>query len=163
MLKELLKQTNSALYKDINQVGCFFRSSVAIAELKCGKALSANDINKIWDIGKDKGLIVDRNMIKGGAPITNIAFTFMAEKYGTPIYKSYEVGTIRNGKITYYDSIPQNMRSYNAIIRKIRRPKVAPYPFHFVLLPFAEEPIWDPHNPPLLSAGTEYEIAFLIK
>jgi len=162
MLEKILKQTDKQLYKDINQVGCFFRSSVAIAELKCGKALDASDNNRIWDIGKQRGLIVDRSLVKGGAPITNLAFKLMSEKFATPLYKSIEVGTIRGGKLTFYDSIPPNMRRCDAIIRKIRRPRQSPYPFHFVLLPFAKEPIWDPHDPPLLSAGIEYEIAFCI-
>ena len=163
MLEDLLKQTSKRLYKDINQVGCFFRSSIAIAELKCEKALSAHDINKIWNLGEEKGFIVNRELVKGGAPITNLAFQLLSEKYGMPLYKSYEVGTIRDGKVNYYKSIPDNMKEYSFVIRKIRRPKGSPYPFHFVLLPFAKEPVWDPHDPPLLSAGVEYEIAFYIK
>ena len=162
MLEKILKQTDARLYKDINQVGCFFRSSVAIAELKCEKALNASENNKIWDIGKEKEFILNRSLVKGGAPITNLAFKLMSEKYGTPLYKAIEVGTIREGKLTFYDSIPNNMRRCDAVIRKIKRPKKSPYPFHFVLLPFAKEPVWDPHDPPLLSAGIEYEIAFCI-
>ena len=163
MLEEILKQTDKNLYRDINQVGCFFRSSVAIAELKCGKALNASENNMIWDTARSQGFIVDRALVKGGAPITNLAFKFLHEKFATPIYKSYEVGTIRGGKLTFYDSIPHQMRRCDAIIRKIKRPNLSPYPYHFVLLPFGKEPVWDPHSPPLLSAGVEYEIAFCIK
>lgn len=163
MLKQLLKQTDTQLYKDINQVGCFFRSSVAIAELASKQVLSSQDINKLWDIAVEKKFIVDRNMVKGAAPIINLAFAKLNEKFSTPIVKAYEVGTIRGGKVTFYDSIPANMRRCDAIIRKIRRPKISPYPYHFVLLPFGKEPVWDPHDPPLLSAGTEYEIAFCLK
>lgn len=163
MTKELLKQTDGQLYKDINQVGCFFRSSVAIAELTCKKTLTANENNKLWDMGKEHGFIVDRSLVKGASPITNLAFKLFNVKYGMPLRKAYEVGTIRDGKIIFYDSVQENMRRCDFIIRKIRRPKVAPYPFHFCLLPFGKEPVWDPHDPPLLSAGTEYEIAFFVK
>ena len=163
MIRELLKQTDKQLYKDINQVGCFFRSAVAIAELKCGKILSASDNNKIWDIANEAKLIVDRNMVRGGAPITNLAFKLLHDKVGTHVWQCYEVGTRRAGKVSFYSSIPENMRRADAIIRKIKRPKLSPYPFHFVLLPFGKEPVWDPHDPPLLSAGIEYEILFCVK
>ena len=42
---DLIKQNNPSCKYDIREVGCFFRSSVAIAELHTGHVLNADGIN----------------------------------------------------------------------------------------------------------------------
>ena len=87
---ELLKQTDKRLSPVIQQIGCFFRSAQAIAEIISGKALTPEQINEMWEWAKKAGYIDNKNFMRASAPITTHTLKLLGCKN-----KVYEVGILR--------------------------------------------------------------------
>lgn len=163
MVREILKQNAEGMLKDIQEVGCFFKCAVAIAEKEQGCPLTAEENNKIWEVAINEDYIINREMVKGGAVITNLAFKLMTEKYGEHPKKCIEIGTRRNGKITFYEGVKEEYKDDECyIIHKLRMPKSNPFPNHFVLSSWYMSTKWDPHSPKLKAEGTVYDILYKV-
>lgn len=155
-MNPILKQNAKDMYKDIQQVGCFFTSCLAIAQMKAGKNLSAAEYNALWDEAHKKGFMKNRYMVTSDKVI-NLAF----EKLGVK-KKAFEVGTDSGG----FYGWTANSKTYtniNACIQKIRRPEGSAYPFHFRVVNEAGELLFDPYSPELKSAGNEHIIWYCIR
>ena len=162
-IKKLLKQNDKQLIYPIREVGCFFRSALAIAEMTCGKLFSASEINEMWFVCQDKGFIVNREMVKGGAPVMNLAFDLLFEKYGAEHYKAIEIATSRKGVVEFYPSIPKEMRRTDAFICKRKTPKTLKYPYHFVVNDAKGDLLFDPYTPDVQGTTEAYTVHFFIK
>ena len=114
MLK-LLPQTNRKLLEEIQCIGCFFRSSQAIAEIEANRMLSTFQINTMWLWAKKVGIIDERNCMKSSAPIANKTL----EVLGIKGKKFVEVATSKMGEKTFYKSIPKNLQNPKYFIKKI--------------------------------------------
>ncbi|MGP1414684.1 MAG: hypothetical protein ACTTJ6_01940 [Treponema sp.] len=110
-----IPQTSKDLYHDIQCVGCFFRSSQAIAEMEAGKTLSPDQINNMWTWAIKAGYIDEYNRMKASAPIANKTL----EVLGVKDKKFIEIATSKNGIATFYKSITKDMQKPKYFIRKI--------------------------------------------
>ena len=160
---DLIKQNNPSCKYDIREVGCFFRSSVAIAELHTGHVLNADEINYLWAEGSQKGFIVKRELVKGGAPIINLAFDYLHKKHGTKAYKAFEVGTRRNGVPKYYGGVSEEKKQAQYFIKKRINPPTMYYKNHFVLVNKDGSLLWDPYTPDTEDYKEDYTILFYVK
>ena len=163
---ELIKQNDKSCKYDIREVGCFFRSSLAIAELHTGHVLTADEINYLWEEGIKKGFIIKRELKKGGAPIINLGFDYLHKKYGVKSYKAFEVGTRRNGKPTYYGGVSEEKRQAQYFIKKKINPPDDFYRNHFVLVNHDGSPLWDPYTPDTPNTPEykeEYTVLFYVR
>lgn len=161
---EILKQNQHPLKRDICEVGCFFRSSIALVEFMLGEALSGKEINIMWDTGVSLGYIKNREMIKGGAPIINMALDVFKKK-GYASYKAYEVGTSRGGQPTFYSGVSMSLLEPKDFhyIQKIVQPKGSKYPYHFRVVNNDGSLKWDPYEPVVRMQREDYTIIFAIK
>ncbi len=151
---QLLKQTQQNLYFIIQCIGCFFRSAQAIAELENKTALSAEQINEMWDWAKASGYIDEKNFMRASAPIANHTMKLFGCKK-----KFYEVGTFQNGKIEYYKSIPPSMRRIDYCIQKIKTKYKAGT--HFRVVDLKGNIIFDP-DPRIEAVGVFYSILYCV-
>lgn len=151
----LLKQTEKELHPIIQSVGCFFRSSQAIAEIESKKILKPNQINEMWDWAKKAGYIDERNFMIASAPIANHTMKLLDCNK-----KFYEVGTFANGKTEYYKSIPPSMRKINYCIQKIKTKYREGT--HFRVVDFKGNVIFDP-DPRVEPTGIFYSILYCVK
>lgn len=151
---QLLKQTEKGLLPIIQAVGCFFRSSQAIAEMKSGKALRASQINEMWVWAIESGYIDERNFIRASAPIANHAMKILGCNK-----KIYEVGTFSNGKTEYYKSIPPSMRKIDYCIQKIKTKYREGT--HFRVVDIKGNVIFDP-DPSVECLGIFYSILYCV-
>ena len=158
----MLKQTDKGMLTDIQQVGCFFRCSVAMAEITTRINLTADENNSLWKRANKQGYIKDRSMINGACPIANLAFELLHVKYKTHLFRCYEVGTMKNGQATFYSGIREDFKKPDFVIKKINTGKPAPYQNHFILKPFLDFYYWDPHEPPIKEVSEAYQIMFKI-
>ena len=161
---ELLKQNSRGMKRDICEVGCFFRSSIALVEFMLNEALSAKEINTMWDVGIGLGYIKNRELIKGGAPIINIALDVFKKK-GSPTFKAYEIGTARNGIPSFYSGVNTSLLEPKDFhyIQKIVQPKGSLYPYHFRVVNSDYSLKWDPYEPVVKMQKEDYSIIFAIK
>ena len=134
-----LPQTTKGLLKVIQSVGCFFRSSQAIAEMEAGKTLSIVQINSMWMWARTAGFIDDNNLMKASAPIANKTLDVL----GVRNKKFYEIATSEKGVPTFYKSIPQSLRQPKYFIRKIRNQFNGT---HFLVVDSEGKTIFDPDN-----------------
>lgn len=151
----VLKQNNKSLMRDIQQVGCFFRSAQFIAENKLQKALSPQQINAMWIWANEKGVIKRRVMVQGAAPIANRTLKVLGDSG-----RFIEVGTFQNGATNFYKSIPKNLQRIDALIQKVKQPAGSVYPEHFRVVDKAGTLIFDPYEPPLKNCTPMYSILF---
>ena len=138
MLK-LLPQTNRKLLEEIQCIGCFFRSSQAIAELEANKTLDHFQINTMWLWAKTSGLIDEGLKLKESAPIANKTL----EVLGVKNKKFIEIATSKNGIPTYYKSIPKELQKPKYFIRKILNQFSGT---HFLVTDQNGKTIFDPDN-----------------
>ena len=151
---EFIKQTDKRLLPIIRQIGCFFRSAQAIAEMISGKALTPEQINDMWEWAKGVGYIDNKNFMRASAPITNHTLKLLGCKK-----KVYEVGTLRNGREEYYPSVVKNMARADYRIQKIKTKYQAGT--HFRVVNEYERVIYDP-DPSIESLGSFYSILYCV-
>lgn len=144
---KLIPQTNKSLYKEIQSVGCFFRSAQAIAEIEAEKALTTSQINSMWEWASIKGIITWDCIMKASAPIANKTL----EVLGVKNKKFIEIATSKNGVPTYYKSITKEMQNPKYFIKKIHNQFDGT---HFLVVDKNGMTIFDPDN----SAEEVYEI-----
>ena len=150
----LLKQTDKRLLPIIQQIGCFFRSAQAIAEIISCKTLTAEQINEMWEWAKKAGYIDNKNFMRASAPITNHTLKLLGCKK-----KIYEVGTSRNGREEYYPSVPKSLAHADFRIQKIKTKYQAGT--HFRMVNEYEQVIYD-SDPSVESLGAFYEILYCV-
>ena len=161
---DLIKQNNPSCCYDVREVGCFFRSSLAIAELHTNHVLTANEINSLWEEGINRGFIIKKELKKGGAPLINLAFDYLHVRHGTKRYKAFEVGTRKNGKPTYYAGVSEEKRQAQYFIKKVKNPPTIIYNNHFLLVNKDGSVLWDPHTNDKIEGRTEeYTILFYVR
>lgn len=150
-----LKQNNKSLMRDIQQVGCFFRSAQFIAENKTAQCLTAQQINAMWIWANEKGIIKNRIMVKGAAPIANRALEILSDDG-----RFVEVGIFQNGTTTYYTGVHYGLQRIDALIQKVKQPAGSVYPEHFRVVDKASTVLFDPYEPPLKNCTPMYSILF---
>lgn len=150
-----LKQNDKSLMRDIQQVGCFFRSAQFIAENKTGKCLTAQQINAMWIWANEKGIIKNRVMVKGAAPIANRTLKILGCSG-----KFIEVGTFQDGVIKFYRGVHYGLQRIDALIQKVKQPAGSVYPEHFRVVDKFGTVIFDPYEPPLKNCTPVYSILF---
>lgn len=150
-----LKQNDKNLMRDIQQVGCFFRSAQFIAENKTGKCLTAQQINAMWLWANEKGIIKNRVMVKGAAPIANRALEILGDSG-----KFVEVGTFQNGVIKFYRGVHYGLQRIDALIQKVKQPAGSVYPEHFRVVDKFGAVLFDPYEPSLKNCTPMYSILF---
>ena len=150
----LLKQTDKRLLPVIQSIGCFFRSSQAIAEMESGKTLVPEQINEMWEWAKKAGYVDERNYMRASAPIANHAMKVLGCNK-----KVYEVGTFSNGKTEFYKSIPPSMRKGDYYIQKIKTKYQAGT--HFRMVDAKGNVIYDP-DPRVECLGIFYSILYCV-
>ncbi len=152
---KLIKQNDIRLIQDIREIGCFFRSAQAMAEMKAGTTLTADQINVMWHWAKINGHIENRIMVHGAIPIANKTLKYL----GCP-GRFFEVGLFKNGKTSYYKSIPKHLQRIDFLIQKANQVAGAKYKHHFRNVDRFGEVIFDPYEPAVEVSGAEYSILF---
>ena len=150
-----LKQNDKNLMQDIQQVGCFFRSAQFIAENKTAQCLSPQQINAMWLWANEKGVIKNRVMVKGAAPIANRTLKILGDSG-----KFVEVGTFQNGVIKFYRGVHYGLQRIDALIQKVKQPAGSVYPEHFRVVDKFGAVLFDPYEPPLKNCTPMYSILF---
>jgi hypothetical protein len=160
----LLPQNHPDHLHIIQNSGCFFRSSQAIAEVAGGKALSADQINEMWAWGRNREFVIGgkvtklinmNNELNASAIIANRTLEVLGVRG-----RFLEVGTKKNGTCTWYpwtDNSPSLQRG-DAFIQKINQN--GPQKIHFRLANDDDSLLWDPHDPEIKSQGVIYTIVF---
>ena len=147
-MQKLIKQNAEGLLKDIQEVGCFFRSALAMTEIKEKTTLTIGEINSAWVAACQKGYIVNR-CIKQSAPIANL----VALKG-----RWIEIGTFHDGKVDFYPSVAEKFRQIDALIQKRRMD--TEIGTHFVVVDRRGKTVFDPYEPTLRFSGIAYSILY---
>lgn len=154
---KLMKQNDEKLYPVIQKVGCFFRSCGIIAELKCGKKLEADQINRTWDWARRQGYVDNNNDVRNSAVI---ATQFLRE-LGDDTGRFVEVGTFRDGVTQFYFGIRNGspeLCKIDALIQKIKQN--GPSKYHFRVVDKSGKLLEDPHEPEINVVSVEYSILY---
>lgn len=150
-----LLQNDPALYQVIQRIGCFFRSALYMAEERSQKALTALQINGLWDMSKKLGYIAtlhgEKNCVANSAAIANLALKELGVSG-----KFVEVGIFKEGKLTWYASVKE--RRADAFIQKIQQG--GPSKTHFRCVDKNGVVTFEPHDPPIKSLGIFYTICY---
>lgn len=153
----MIKQNDSRLLPVIRKIGCFVRSCGAIAELKAGRELSAEQINELWEWAKKSGNVDRNDNVKHSAPIITHAYRMLGFK-GT----FFEVATFKNGRINYYGSVGEGLRNAEKwYIQKIKTN--GPEGTHFRNVDYEGKLLFDPYEPEVNSQGVFYSIVYAYK
>lgn len=150
-----LKQNDKSLMRDLQQVGCFFRSAQFIAENKTGKCLTSQQINAMWIWANEKGIIKNRVMVQGAAPIANRTLKILGDSG-----KFVEEGTFQDGVIKFYRGVHYGLQRIDALIQKVKQPAGSVYPEHFRVVDKFGAVIFDPYEPELKNCTPMYSILF---
>ncbi len=151
---KLIYQNDTRLYPVIRSIGCFVRSCGGIAELKTGRALTAGQINELWDWAKASGNVNRENNVRRSAPIATKALRMLGDK-GSFV----EVATFQNGRTSYYASVSPEMRARpKSYIQKIKTGGTEGT--HFRVVGYDGEVLFDPYNPPPKALSIFYSIIY---
>lgn len=149
-----LKQNASGLYLAIQQIGCFFRAALHMAELATGKALTVKQINEAWDKAKNFHYIGEINGQKDcvitSAAIANLGLRLLGD-HG----RFLEVGIFKAGRLIWYSG---TNKMANFWIQKITQN--GPNKTHFLNINADGSLIWDPHEPGIKPASVQYTICY---
>lgn len=147
---EHVKQNDSGLYSDIQKIGCFFRSALLLAEMKTGKALDIQTINKLWRRCCAFGFI-DKNLnVVNSARIATLALRELGDNGFIT-----EIATFREGRMGWYSGVEHRPEYY---IQKIIQN--GPSKYHFRVVNKYGDLIEDPHNPPINVQDICYTIVY---
>lgn len=148
---EYIPQNASGLYLSIQKIGCFFRSALNIGEVISGKALTKEQINKLWDYSKKVHYINDNDDVVSSAGIINLAIKELGGKG-----RVTEVATFKDGVMNWYRSVTVCRADY--YIQKIKQG--GPSKTHFWRVDKYGTVKYEPHNPPIKSLGPIHTICY---
>lgn len=148
-----IKQNNPECQPALQRVGCFVRAAMHMGELASGAQLTPKQINYIWEWGLKEGFISKEFNLRESAPIANKAIEVL-QYHG----KIYEVGTFTKGELSWYPSVPGNMRRIDFVIQKIKQN--GPEGTHFRNVTRNGKLLWDPHEPEIRVKGIFYSIIY---
>ena len=150
-----LYQNDPDLYHVIQRVGCFFRSALHLAEAKAQQALTALQINGLWEKSKTLCYIAtlhgEKNCVVSSAAIANLALKEL-EYPG----RFVEVGVFKEGVLTWYASVKE--KRADAFIQKIQQG--GPSKTHFRCVDKTGAVTFEPHDPPIKALGVFYTICY---
>lgn len=150
----LIFQNDPACKERVRKIGCFVRSCGAIAELRKGKALTAEQINTLWDWAKATGNVNREDNVGRSAPIATKALRMLGDKGSF-----MEIGTFREGKLTIYPSVTSGLKSApRSFIQKVTTGGT--FGTHFRVVDFAGRVIFDPYNPPPEPRSIVYSVVY---
>lgn len=150
----MIKQNDPRLKPVIRKIGCLVRSCGAVAEIKAGRELDAEQINCLWDWAKNSGNVGKDNCVKKSAPIINKALAAL----GCP-GKFVEVATFRDGKMDWYLGVGEALKnSEKAYIQKVAADNEAGT--HFRVVDFRGEILFDPYEPSPKAKKILYSIVY---
>lgn len=152
-----IKQNHPGNLPIMQKSGCFVRSAGLVAEIHSGGVLAQDQVNALWGWGVNHGYIDSENDVVESAPLINQALRMLGVARG----KFFEVGTFKNGKTSWYPSVPLPMRKTDAVIQKIRQG--GPQKYHFRVVDKRGNLIEDPHEPAIKVLGIEYSILYCFK
>ncbi len=133
-------QNHNDLYPVIQDVGCYFRSCLHIAELESHKILSPTQINRLWDKANSLGQIIDSNLKKPG-PLIELG----CKELGLD-RTAFDVAIFKYGQIDYYGwvkSHPQ-YKNYKYLIQKVQTVNDHE---HYRVVDVFGNVIFDPYHP----------------
>lgn len=145
-----IKQNSTALYADIQKIGCFFRSALLLAEIKTDKTLDAPTINKLWRRCCGFGFIDKKLNVVNSARIATLALRELGDDGFIT-----EVATFRNGKIEWYTGVEHRAEMF---IQKIEQNGANKY--HFRVVDKYGSLIEDPHDPVINVQDICYTIVY---
>ena len=155
---EMIKQNDPECLPIVRKIGCFVRSCGAIAEIKELKKLTAEQINELWLWAKKSGNVDREDNVKHSAPIITHALRMLGNDTGRFI----EVATFRNGKMSYYASVPDELKSLpKAYIQKIKTN--GEIGTHFRVINCLGELVFDPYEPEVKVQDIFYSIVYVYK
>ena len=176
-----IKQNDKDCLPVIQTSGCRFRCDGLAAEYRTGRALTAAQLNAVWIWAQDTNRIGSEQPVNCGVK-RNEAFNpkcpkcphwsdckFNCEKDGASIATRFlrelgdngrfaEVGTVRNGAVSWYPAISEKNRRMDACIQKIKQG--GPQGTHFRLAGTDGALIEDPHDPPVAKLGIIYTVIY---
>jgi hypothetical protein len=146
---ELLKQNNKKLKKDIREVGCFFRSALALSEIKENKKLNAEQINVYWDLARKANFIDKDRCVTTSAPIATLA---------SDLGRWIEIGTFKDGVKTLYKWVTCDLARVDGLIQKIQTDTI--FKTHFRVVDNEGKVLFDPYEPSIKPKKIEYSILY---
>lgn len=151
----MIKQNHPQCMPIIRSVGCFVRSCWALAELKTGRRLKANEINKLWIFGKSSNLIDHNNNVKESAPLATEALRVLGDS-GSFV----EIATFIEGKMNYYSWVTPAMKERKKwFIQKIKtNGKIGT---HFRVVNKEGKLIFDPYEPECTVQSIFYSVVYI--
>ena len=151
MNEKYLPQNASGLYLSIQKIGCFFRSALNMAEDKAQKALTVEQINKLWDKACAFRYINSENNVTNSAKIANLALEELKISG-----RFVEVAIFQNGLMQWYSSVITHSADY--YIQKIKQG--GPSKTHFIRVDAEGRTLFEPHDPPIKKLGIYYTICY---
>lgn len=154
----MIKQNDKKCLTVIQKIGCFVRSSAALAEFKTGKELTAEQINALWDWAKKSGHINHDNIVKHSAPIATRALRMLGDERGQFI----EIATFTKGRMNYYGSVTEDLKALpKSFIQKIKTEYTAGT--HFRVVAGDGSILFDPYEPAIKALDIYYSIVYAYK
>lgn len=154
----MIKQNDKRCLPVIQKIGCFVRSSGALAEFKTGKKLTAEQINELWKWAKKSGHINHDNVVKHSAPIATHALRMLGDEHGQFI----EIATFTKGKMNYYGSVTEDLKELpKSFIQKIKTEYTDGT--HFRVVGPDGSVMFDPYEPPIKALDIYYSIVYAYK
>ena len=151
---EHIKQNDPRLNAFMQKSGCFIRSAELLAEIKTGRALTAEQINQIFIDAKKHQFIDENNLVTTSDGIANLALKALGCS-GNFV----EVGKFENGVTTWWGwVIGTKWARADALIQKIHQN--GPQGTHFRVVDNRGHLIEDPHDPVIKSTGIYYSILY---
>ena len=154
-IKQFVKQNDEKCLPEIQKIGCFFRSALHIVEQKTGAMFDVNQINNLWKLAKERGIIDSNNDLMNSAKLMNLAL-----KTCFPEYKGYfaEIGIARAGLVKFYPWAEKAKLKPEYFIKK--HLQSGPSVYHYVVVNDCLHKIFDPHEPEIIDRGEVYTICY---
>lgn len=151
----MIKQNDKRCLPIVRKIGCFVRSSGAMAEFVTGNELTAEQINELWTWAKKSGHINSENLVKHSAPIATHALRMLGNDKGQFI----EIATFTRGKMNYYGSIGEPLKALpKYYIQKIKTN--GEVGTHFRNIDNEGNLLFDPYTPEVKVQGVFYSIVY---
>ena len=178
---EHIKQNDKDCLPIIQSSGCRFRCDGLAAEYWTGKSLTADELNETWEWAQSSNRIGNSQPINCGVKLY-AAFNpkcpkcehwndckFNCELDGASISTRFlrqlgdngrfvEVGTIKNGVVSWYPAISEQHRKMDVCIQKIKQG--GPQGTHFRLVDKSGVLIEDPHTPAIAAISVIYTVIY---
>lgn len=151
----MIKQNHPQCMPIVRRIGCFVRCCGALAELKTGKRLTANQINKLWVWGKLEGVIDRNDNVRESAPIATEALRVLGDSG-----RFVEVATFKDGSMNWYRWVTPAMREKKKwFVQKIKtNGKIGT---HFRVVDNAGRLVFDPYEPECTVQGVFHTVVYI--